>query len=314
MSDLNTNLIAYWALEEASGSDRADATGNGHTFAEDSAVAQVAGKVGNAASFVTGNDRLTCSTIPARSGDMTWAGWFNPRSGVDPTGQEILGRSSDFTLSWQFDGLGLTERFSWTVYSSVSSYTIQTEVTPDTWHFVVVEYNSTTLNARMKVDNGTTWASVTTTGTAIQSTGAVNAGTSYDRSIDELGVWDRLLTDLEIGALYNGNAGVTYPLPIGVSSTWVVPQPARVGAVKPTSVASSWVVPAPSQVGAVEPTSAASTWVVPAPQRVGTVRPSAVASSWVVPPPALVGHNPNNKIKIGDVSLVTGSLDSEVLV
>lgn len=313
MSDLNTNLIAYWALEEASGVDRADATGNGHTFAEDSAVAQVAGKVGNAASFVTGTDRLSCSTIPARTGDMTWAGWFNPRSGVDPTGQELIARSSDFALTWAFDGLGLTERFSWTVYSSIGSYTIQAEVPPDTWHFVVVEYDSTTLNARLKVDNGA-WGSVTTAGTAIQSTGLVDAGASYDRDIDELGLWDRLLTDLEISALYNGGTGGTYPLPIGTFSTWVVATPARVGAVKPPSVASSWVVPAPSQIGAVKPNPAASTWVVPAPQRVGTVRPSAVASSWVVPPPALVGHHPNNVIQIADVSLKTGSIDSEVLV
>jgi hypothetical protein len=316
--DLNDNLLGYWKLDEAAGVNRVDSTGNGRTFVESGGnVAQATGKIGNAASLTSDGPTLTQSNIPTRVGDFTIAGWVNPRTGVDAGGSAILTRASDFLLSWSYT----PERFNWQVEQSTGSFDIFAAVAGDVWHFVVCEYDHTGARARIKVDDGA-WLSVSVTGTPNLTAANLTLGSgTYDREIDELGVWDRLLTDTEITFLYNLSFGETYPFPTIATPnvpapSWVVPTPARVGATKPTTPLTTWVVPVPSQIGVNEPNVASSTWIVPSPDRVGPARPATPLATWIVPPPALVGHAISTTVRIGGSaeSLVGGSVTEESLV
>jgi hypothetical protein len=53
---------------------------------------------------------------------------------------------------------------------------------------------------------------------------AGESGPTMDGLIDEVGVWDRALTDTEIGELYNGGDGLAYPLVPAAEGGAPVPQ------------------------------------------------------------------------------------------
>jgi hypothetical protein len=319
MSGLDDNLLAYWTFEETAGSDRADSSGNSNTLAETgNTVAASTGKISNAAKLGDGSPLgyLSTTGFATRAGDWTVAGWFNPRIGTGSGQQRLISRDDDFYIDWRFD----SERFYAAVKQSSGWNAVTTTGTGDVWHHVVVDHDATSNLLRIHVD-GVLGSFSTVTGTnSITSDnitiGAAWAFETFDRSVDELGIWSRVLTDAEIAFLYNGGTGVTYPFPTldAASATWTVPAPQRVGLVRPAAVQASWIVPAPSRVGSVRPAAVSATWTVPTPQRVGAVNVPAAVATWTIPTPALIGPEPNNVVKFGSESLTQSTFASEVLV
>ena len=94
------------------------------------------------------------------------------------------------------------------------------------WHHVVVTHEHNTVK-RMYVDGSlvatsTNAGSIGNNGSSMQIGGNPNAaGRSWDGNIDDVAIWDRVITTDEIASIYNGGAGAS----IASLSNVAVPEP-----------------------------------------------------------------------------------------
>jgi hypothetical protein len=88
--------------------------------------------------------------------------------------------------------------------------------TAGSWHLVLFWYDSSDGSVNASINNGTVTTLTGATGNIERSTPLtvgyrLEASLTYDGLIDEIGIWDRVLTPAERTQLYNGGAGITYP-------------------------------------------------------------------------------------------------------
>ena len=220
---LTDNLVAYWRLDEASGT-RADSSGNGRSLTAIGAPLSRAGKLGDGVDFVTASSqRLEISaaslgSVLVRSADWTIAGWVL----TDTTGtfQEVWG---------QFDGSlrGPLGRYNgsgnfvvqWlnSVFSSFSATSTVT-ASASTWYFYAAWHDIAAGKIYVSVNRETAVASASLTGTFNNSTCPFALGqragtggslaTYQDGGWDAVGIWSRALTSGELDQLYNSGAGL----------------------------------------------------------------------------------------------------------
>jgi hypothetical protein len=221
-SSLLTGLRSYWKFEETSGLDRADVfaannlTGYG-------APASVAGKVGNAVYSGASAGWLVCNdnaNLDFTGQSITIAGWMKIHSlagGTSGFGPMISKWATtpqlDFLLWYRDD----THNFEFTVTgdgiaSHSASVDIGVSVTLDQWYFLCAIYDRSANQISLSLNNA---APVTATfaGPSIWHSSAalgVTTGVSIvgDLSVDEIGIWTRVLTTGEITSLA---AGITHP-------------------------------------------------------------------------------------------------------
>jgi len=84
------------------------------------------------------------------------------------------------------------------------------------WHFYRAWYDPADQKARLQIDNGLIIDTVALpmaggNGNQISFAGNAVFSGSTERSLDESGLWIRVLSDVEAAALWNGGAGTTYP-------------------------------------------------------------------------------------------------------
>jgi hypothetical protein len=223
-SPLNSSVVAFWKLEEASGT-RADATGRGNNLTDNNTVTQAAGKIGNAASFASASSEyLSCADnadLSTGDVDFTIAGWFYLTTKT--AAMDLLakwGASGNFEYILFYD-LG-TDRFVFTVSNNgtaaatVSASTFGSPAV-GTWYFVVVYHDATGNLLGISVNNGAFNTLAHTTGvfnsTAGFRLGARDSGSAayFNGRADAVGFWKRLLSSAEITELYNAGAGREYP-------------------------------------------------------------------------------------------------------
>jgi Concanavalin A-like lectin/glucanases superfamily len=217
------NLVSYWNLDEVSGT-RFDAHGTNH-LTDNATVTQAAGKVGNAASFITANaeylSRTSNASLTLGDIDFTISAWvwmdsvMSQNAFVAKAGNECMLHCSG---SFGF-------RFCMTVYQGGASTdrTVQsTFAVPTTgqWYFLVGWHNATADTVNISVNGGAADSTPTLGALATPAAGvefrigarvAVNQRYITGR-VDEVGLWKRILTAAERTHLYNGGAGRTYPL------------------------------------------------------------------------------------------------------
>jgi len=224
---LPTNLIAYWKLDEASGT-RNDSKGANH-LTDNNTVTQAVGKVGNAAQFTLANSEYLsiADNADLSAGDIgfTIACWVYPDSiGVT---QEVLekapaGLGNEATeYEIRLNGTTLTFR----VGDNISPVNIDVAgaISAGVWHFIVAWHDPVANTINVQVNNGTIYSEARTTG-SYNSAGDFVIGRQVDNAyyfggrIDEVGFWKKVLTAQERTDLYNGGSGSTYD-PSGVCST-----------------------------------------------------------------------------------------------
>ena len=213
-------LVGYWTLDETSGTTAADSIGsNDGTLVNMTLPAQsVAGKVGTAFDFDNNNDRVDIASNSAIddvfAGGGTWAVWVYAHSGGEGGLGRIMDKRNDggflslmgstardlFIESNHTGGDGL-----WQVNSAYDFYK---------WHHVVVTYDSDNIsNDPVVYIDGvsqTVVESSTPAGTAISDIGSQlsigNRNNTTDRTfdgyIDDVRVYNRILTAAEARALY----------------------------------------------------------------------------------------------------------------
>lgn len=224
---LLASLVAYWDMEEVSGS-RVDEVA-GLSLTDNNTVASTTGKVGSlCADFTAANSEYLSvadnATLSMGDIDMTIACWVNLKSKAadsyiiqkyNPTANQreyglAYSQSNDrFLWATTRDGLG----------ASLVSVLANNFGSPSisTWYFLIAEYNATSNLITISVNNGTANTAAQSAGpfngTAAFTIGATQGGTSgyADALIDEVGIWKRLLTSGEKAALYNSGSGLAYP-------------------------------------------------------------------------------------------------------
>ncbi|MBI3319454.1 MAG: LamG domain-containing protein [Candidatus Omnitrophica bacterium] len=226
---LTNGLIAYWKLDESSGT-RADSKGT-NTLTDHNTVAQTTGKVGNAAQLTAANSHYLshASNTDLQLGNIDWTmcAWFyvnslgtntellSKRNAATATNEyELRINSSNHAAIFQYNGgsgivraVGAGETFS-----------------TGTWYFVVAWHDATAHTLSIQVNNGAVSSDNTagTPGTTTQPflIGAQSEPSNFfDGRIDEVGLWKKVLTAQERADLYNGGQGNTYTAPTPPSSS-----------------------------------------------------------------------------------------------
>jgi hypothetical protein len=218
--ELLEGLVAYWKLDETSGTTATDATSNGHTGEFDGSFPPtwISGKINNGImingspdgdqdSFlnVSGSDDFDFG-----AGDFTYAFWMKPgntsgkyspiNTGYPSAGSFLI----EFTIADDTVGLYI---------GGSGAYLKPVIITPGTWYHVVTRRIGTQLEMFF---NGTSLDPVTFTGNvacpSILRIGTFGSAQTIDGVMDEIGVWKgHGLTDAEIIKLYNEGDGLQYP-------------------------------------------------------------------------------------------------------
>lgn len=228
---LSDNLVAYWSLEEASGTrDDAHST---HNLTDNATVTQATGKVGNAAQFTAANSEyLSEADTAGLSGsdrDFMILAWLY----LDTTGvaHSIATKGISSSAAQGEYRFGVTNANR--LFGNVSNGTTQTTATDSvfgalttgTWYFCEFWHDSVNNVVGIRVNRHATGNTAAHT-VGVQDTASEfrlgrqqGAGTSYlNGRLDEVGFWDRILTSTELDDLYNSGNGRDYAYITGGAS------------------------------------------------------------------------------------------------
>lgn len=214
---LSDNLIAYYSFEEnfdealgaensiAPNAMRLESVNSPAGGTGDIYVRSVAGKIGLAAEGTEAASSVALAAASEHSiaivdTDKTFAFWVKLTS--TKQGDAILSKGGASTeYAFLHDGT------DWLLFndSQSVSYTHAPEL--DSWHFIVFWFDTSSNTAYLKVDDNLPVSGAFTValqpGTAFRcAMGAV--------AMDELGIWERILTAQEMRHLYNGGDGMSY--------------------------------------------------------------------------------------------------------
>jgi hypothetical protein len=223
---LTDNLVAFWELEEASGS-RADAAG-ANTLTDNNTVTSASGKVGNAASFTAANSEslsiVDNAALSMGDIDFTIMAWLNSASLPMGNGSTALakynltGNKREYTLIYES-----APAARWRFYVSpdgsttvnVAADTLGTPST-STWYCVICWHDATANTINITVNAGATDSAAHSGGVFDSDStfylGSLDlfSGYFFDGLLDQVGVWKRVLTSGERTSLYNSGAGLSY--------------------------------------------------------------------------------------------------------
>ena len=225
---LTDNLISYWTLDEASGT-RADSHGS-NDLTDNNTVASAAGKISNAGDFEKANNEYLSH---ADNADLSFSGadpftisaWVNLESN-DGTMNVVAkfnaaGDTGGYFLRYnqglnRFDfRVGADDGASGTNLGQVQANNFGAPSTA-TWYFLVAWHDPVNDVLGISV-NGTVNTNAHATNVfddagsfCIGRLGDFN-GQYWDGLIDEVGLWNRVLTSDERAELYAGGSGLAYP-------------------------------------------------------------------------------------------------------
>jgi len=221
-SSLFAGILAYWKLDDISWTD---SSSNGRNLTLVGSLSNPAGLIGNSASGFSGNDYLiTPSGLAPLSGKRTYSCWVYFNS--NDIGYQIIwgqGGTEDYQSTYPFIIETNNQITSWfTTENGYWTNGIDSGIIPDTdvWYHLVLTFDG---SIGILYVNGTSVGSSEYSGSILAPDidrflfGRYYTDINYndnefnplalDGKIDEVGVWDRALTQEEITTLYNSGAG-----------------------------------------------------------------------------------------------------------
>lgn len=315
------NLTHYYTLDESSGT-RLDSVGSadlgGNTLA-------ATGKSDGCAKSTSESERLGSGESVTAAGDASISCWF----WHDTAGSHVLAKLFD----WQIDVYQDQPRL---LVFNEAVKTWSTTVTRSNWHLFVgvIDENS---SLSISIDGAvfqTLTGSWTIAGSNLVDVCKAANGVSSELRVDELAIFDRLLTQSDVTSLWNGGAGEFYsaaaePEPAiatgvvpdvdttGITgpaiATGIIPDVSTPGYPQPLPAIATATIPDPDRVGASIPDPAVATATIPDPDLVGAVTPDPAIATAVVPQPEKVGTVPN-VIRFGSVVLRPSKFSNATLI
>jgi hypothetical protein len=237
-----TNLIAWWSLNEASGT-RNDSHGANHLTDNNTVLFSASGIKSNAADLErdTSESLSIASNANLQMGDIdfTMFGWVKAETLNDFA--TIISKRQSVTLP-EYQLYYASGKFSFVTANSSNVGTTITADTPavstGTWYFIVAWHNASANTLNIQVNNGTVYtdASPVTprTDTFVFQLGAQQSPAAgfWDGLIDEVGIYKKVLTSDERTWLYNSGAGRSY---CEITTTCATPSPTFTPSNTPTA-------------------------------------------------------------------------------
>jgi hypothetical protein len=240
----NNGIVSYWKLDEPSIGVVTDSIGYWSGYPSGGLTVNQAGILGNAYKFTNSTldyvlmNNSNQSNLKI-SGNMTMNVWV--KFGVLPTiNQVIAGKTATNNghLNYQIfinssgwiRGVSSTTTVAGGLGTCNNDFYVNSNgaVSTGAWHMATYQYNSATQNLSLWIDGVSTsntsiasypYLCVNWTAAGLERDFTIGASrlasvTQYlNGTVDEVGVWNRTLTGAEIIELYNGGAGITYPIP-----------------------------------------------------------------------------------------------------
>lgn len=223
-SSLNTSLVAYWKMDEASSATRVDSSGNGQDLANNSNVAQAAGKISNSADFAPADldylSRADSSVLSTGNIDYSFNFWIF---------LDDKGGNRDIIAKWGAAGQreylirynNTSDRIDFLISNdgtaTGATITANNFGSPPltTWFMVTCWHDSVNNVLGIAVNDGTP-DTTAYSGGSIDGTSEFDIGNRiptssnyWDGRVDEVGMWKKVLSAGEITELYNAASGKT---------------------------------------------------------------------------------------------------------
>lgn len=215
-SPLLTNLVSYWKMDEVSDGSgavsRLDSHGTNH-LTDVNTTPSDPGKINLGAHMAIANSEyVSIANFPSLGNvPFTFAGWFYADAAVG--NQSVLGMSSAGVWLRKESDTSCTLR----MYDGSDHETFVNCLGAGNWNFFVLWYDPDADLQWIQINNGTPVSTANTGGVIESGTrslyfGAhIGPGFFFGGLVDEVGFWNRILTEDERTSLYNGGAGLSYP-------------------------------------------------------------------------------------------------------
>jgi hypothetical protein len=202
---LRNGLQAFYKLD-----DTTDASGNGNTLTNNNSVTFSSGKIGNAAVFNGSNRLTTSSNISIGSSDFSISSWVNFSSLGNSIINLIMATNAGLALYYAKSWYGTVDKLVVSKYGVSNQREEYWVPNLSQWYHIAV----TRSGSDMKVFINGSDLGTTTNNEAYSQSAPLQIGgepytmTSYDVSVDAVGIWNRALTESEITELYNSGSGL----------------------------------------------------------------------------------------------------------
>ena len=223
---LTDGLVAYYKLD----GDATDVSGNGNDGTIHGATVTT-GKINQCYNFDGSNDYIDTgiTDVIVYENDWSFAAWVYTEDISGYYGFANKNYQDDPTIRFQAkdngDGTIHIDIFLGTYNGGNGPFIHLTYDTIKDWHYIVTTFDSSTHIARLYVDgnfitSGEVKANITNSrplqlGITKQSNYSYS-GYYFDGKIDEVGIWNRALTEEEVTQLYNNGDGLSYPFTTSV--------------------------------------------------------------------------------------------------
>ncbi len=234
-ASLNDNLLAYWKFDETSGDTAFDSSGNGkHATFSDTGNASwktTGGKLGGAVDLDGVNDFFTVSGgLAITNQSFSTSYWVKLGRARE---QYVLGQGDIGTFS-QALHIGIKDSTGKATFAFYADdLTVSNAKARDTanYHHYVATFDAGTDKQTLYIDGAVAGSRTTARGAFLGSGAGLNdfwigrrwtaEPYHFDGLVDEVAVWNRVLSSTEVTALYNGGAGLEIPIPVATPGTLI---------------------------------------------------------------------------------------------
>lgn len=220
---ITNSIFGFWTMD-GDGSTWSDASGYSRHLTENGTVTAGTGIINDSAYQASGNasNFLELGDSDDLSGTLTVACWVNFGSIASTRALVTKRTGSAGGDEWVLHYSSVQSKLGWTYYTNAATATAiydGVSVSTGNWYFLCATLDSTNRVHKLRV--GTTnnlgaWTSSGSWGSTTNTTSTLRvlAGGSFGMvgSVDELGIWSRVLSDTEITNLWNAGAGISWPL------------------------------------------------------------------------------------------------------
>ncbi len=204
--------VAYWNMDEHTGSSTYDQSGNGYTGSFVSSPTWVYGKIGSALNFNGGTQQVT-TTYATAMGDFTVCAWFKYTGGPSGTG---YGRIADKTYDngwWLGRNNQVANQWGGGVKETTGQFGIFVTLPDGQWNHICSIRSGTThyiVGNGGAVINSNTVTSGATSTAIIRIGNDGNGASGFTGVIDEVKVYDYARSMAQIAYDYNRGAPIAW--------------------------------------------------------------------------------------------------------